>query len=187
MMKRYKGVNSRRLKGWDYSSPGIYFITICTKNRRHFFGEIRNGIVGLTRPGCIAYEYWSQIPEHYPHVRLDEFIIMPNHLHGIIEIKHRYKKQRKKHVESLNPTPLHHSPSKDLSNKMSKISPKSGSISEIIRSYKGSVTRWCNKNKYKGFAWQYRFHDRIIRHRISLPHYRKYIQKNPLKWDQNKI
>ena len=79
-------VESIRLKNWDYSSPGYYFVTICTKDREFYFGNIKNNKMILSDMGKIAQQYWLQIPAHFPHIMLDEFIIMPNHLHGILKI-----------------------------------------------------------------------------------------------------
>lgn len=78
---------SIRLKGYDYSKTGMYFITICCHNRKHFFGHIENGIMCLNDFGTIACNEWMQLEIRYPHVELDEMIIMPNHIHGIIVIK----------------------------------------------------------------------------------------------------
>lgn len=80
-------VSSTRLKNWNYSSNGYYFITICTQNREHFFGKIINDEMRLSEIGKIAKEYWLEIPNHFPFVVLDEFTAMPNHIHGIVMIK----------------------------------------------------------------------------------------------------
>ncbi|MCK9328141.1 MAG: hypothetical protein M0P69_21775 [Bacteroidales bacterium] len=88
-MKRYKGkyrIESTRLRGWDYGSNGMYFITICTYNREHYFGEIITPTMQLSEIGKIAQNYWNQIPKHFPFVQLNEFVVMPNHVHGIIII-----------------------------------------------------------------------------------------------------
>ncbi len=82
---RYR-IESARLKNWDYSSNGNYFITMCTKYRRHLFGKIINGEMILSEIGKIAYKYWQEIPNHFLFVRLDKFVIMPDHIHGIINI-----------------------------------------------------------------------------------------------------
>lgn len=79
-------IESTRLKGYDYSEPGIYFTTICTKNREQLFGEIINGKISLSMIGRIASDCWFDLPNHYPNIILDEFIVMPNHVHGIIRI-----------------------------------------------------------------------------------------------------
>ena len=77
---------SLRLKGYDYGSEGLYFLTICTYDRNHYFGEIKNGKMTLNAAGKIATECWENIPNHFPHTKLYEYVIMPNHVHGIIEI-----------------------------------------------------------------------------------------------------
>jgi REP element-mobilizing transposase RayT len=80
-------IESTRLKGFDYSAPGKYFITICTKNKIPFFGKICNGEMILSESGIIAHNSWLAIPSHFPSALLDEFIIMPDHIHGIIIIE----------------------------------------------------------------------------------------------------
>ena len=90
-MALYKGkyrIESTRLKNWDYSRNGNYFITICTLNREHFFGEVINGRMVLSEVGRFAEMFWSEIPEHFPYSSLDAFVIMPNHIHGIVVIDH---------------------------------------------------------------------------------------------------
>lgn len=79
-------IDSTRLKNWDYGSNGTYFITICTKNRRRFFGEIANNKMVLNDIGCLAHNFWAAIPKHFPFVELGNFQIMPNHTHGILII-----------------------------------------------------------------------------------------------------
>jgi putative transposase len=79
-------IQSARLPSWDYSSNAVYFITICTNNREYFFGEIIDGKMQLSEPGKIANRFWLEIPDHFPFVILDEFVVMPNHIHGIIVI-----------------------------------------------------------------------------------------------------
>lgn len=173
---------SIRLKGWDYRNPGLYFITICCKDRQHHFGEIRDSIMGLSVPGCIAWHYWRQIPDHQSHIILDEFVVMPNHLHGIVGIES--SNQKEKSVGTLHATSVQNDGS--ANNEMSKISPESGSLSTIIRSYKSAITRWCNANGHEYFAWQSRFYDHIIRNEKSLNRIREYIFNNPLRWQQDR-
>ncbi len=79
-------IKSIRLPGWDYHNVWYYFITICTKNREHYFGMIKNGEMVLSDIGKIANQYRLDIPKHFPHVSLDAFVIMPNHIHWIISI-----------------------------------------------------------------------------------------------------
>ena len=77
-------IESARRQGWDYADNGYYFVTICTKDREHFFGEVVNGEMVLSEMGLVAKNIWSEIPEHFPHGELDEFIVMPNHIHGLL-------------------------------------------------------------------------------------------------------
>jgi len=166
---KYK-TQSARHKDWDYSSDGFYFVTICTKNMREFFGEIVNGEMKLSEVGKIADEYWQEIPKHFPFVKLDEFIVMPNHLHGIIEIQH---------VESRHGVALHE-------NRNSFSKPLKGSLSVIVNHFKGVVTRHCRSNGFADFQWQPRFYDRIVRNETALGKIQEYIERNPKFWDEDK-
>jgi putative transposase len=88
-MEKFKNkyrIPSARLACWNYGSPGLYFITICTKNRKHFFGEIKNDEMFLNEIGVIADKCWAEIPDHFQNTTLGQFVIMPNHVHGIIII-----------------------------------------------------------------------------------------------------
>jgi len=171
-------VESTRLQGRDYAQPGKYFITICTKNRHHWFGEIRNGIMGLSDVGCIVHNYWMQIPDHFSHIQLDRFIVMPNHIHGIISIHH--------HSFSVETCDSHVSTYKHIfSHELRVISgliiprPKPGSIGSIIGQFKSSCTKQIRSMGFTDFAWQPRFHDRIIWNNNVLHTIRKYIKNNP--------
>jgi REP element-mobilizing transposase RayT len=123
------------MKEYNYSKCGAYFITICTKNRKCFFGEIDDDIVIRSEIGRTAEKYWCSIPLHFKNAHLDSYIIMPNHIHGLIFLEG----VGAQYIEPLQ------------KNKYQKIIP--GSIGSIIRSYKGAVTRWCNKNNHKDFMW----------------------------------
>ena len=82
----YKSQKQYRYKGYDYAQDGFYFVTICCKNREMFFGDVVAAKTQLSEIGKIAEKYWLEIPDHFPFVKLDKFVIMPNHIHGIIEI-----------------------------------------------------------------------------------------------------
>lgn len=79
-------IKSTRLQNWDYGGNGLYYVTICTHDRIHFFGEILNGEMQLSQIGEMAHKYWHEIPSHFPFVKLDAFVVMPDHIHGIIII-----------------------------------------------------------------------------------------------------
>lgn len=149
-----------RLTGFDYSSPGFYFITICTKDRINWFGKIKNKRIELTIYGNVIHNTWSNIPKYYENVLLDEWIIMPNHLHGIIHIVGN--------EQCSFPTGKNNY----------------GLISKIVKSFK-EITLKTIRMKFKqiDFMWQKSFYDHIIRDEISLFNIRKYIINNPLKWE----
>lgn len=166
-------ITSARLPNWNYGSQASYFITICTKNRDHFFGEIENGKIVLTDVGIIAEQFWREIPNHFPHIELGNFVVMPNHTHGILIITGNDLKRGDRVGDDGQ-----------KNDKMSSISPKPGTISTIIRSYKSVVTKHAKQFDAK-FAWQPRFHDHIIRNQISFENIQKYILNNPLKWKED--
>jgi putative transposase len=176
--RKKKRHNSLRYPGRDYSFPGKYFITTNTTGKKEWFGTIINGEMQLSDIGSIAYKLWCEIPEHFPYITLDEFIIMPNHIHGIIIIN---KSVRQSMVGALHATHLPPRNNVLLKNEtMSFISPKSRSLSVIIRSYKSAVTRHArlvNSN----FSWQSGFYDIIICTSGQLSRIRKYIKNNPRK------
>jgi REP element-mobilizing transposase RayT len=203
---------SIRLRGYDYSQPGLYFITICVHERACLFGKIANCKMVLNDTGKIAVDYWSNIPEHFPHTVLHEFIVMPNHVHGIIEIAGTIRgmsdgmndertcrgvnDERPRHGEALpgttgNPVGPSHwmadSISHGISNATQFGKPVPGSISVIINQYKSSVKRWCNKNGHSRFQWQSRFHEHIIRNEQSYQRISEYIINNPAKWTDDKF
>ena len=174
---KYKQCKQYRHKNYDYSQNGFYFATICTRNHQMFFGDIiKSGTeccpiykMKLSEIGKIAEQYWQEIPKHFPFVNLDESIIMPNHIHGIIEIDK---------VGTQNFVFLQ-------TQYKNKFGPQSKNLSSIIRGFKIGVTKYANSNN-ANFQWQSRFHDRIIRNEKELYEIRKYISDNPAKWHLDK-
>jgi putative transposase len=161
-------IESTRKKDWDYTSRSWYFVTICTKNRVCCLGTIKNDQAVLTTIGKFVNDSWLEIPSHYSNVEIDEFVVMPNHIHGIVVIEGD-------HV---------YSPNARLANKKHspKTPPQPNSLGSIVRSYKSGIARWCNQNGFPNFDWQPRYHDRIIRSKASLKAVRDYIQNNPINW-----
>lgn len=170
-------IESARLKNWDYRNEGAYFITICTKNRQSYFGECNNGEINLSNAGLIADKCWIEIPDHFTNVRPGVHIVMPNHVHGILVLTA---------VETLQ---CNVSTAATIKNKfMSHISPKPGSVSTIIRSYKSACTKWLNKQSAElYFGWQERFHDHIIRNEDEYKRIENYILHNPKNWISDKF
>ncbi len=163
-------VESARLQSWGYSSPGYYYVTICTKDRAEYFGEIRNGIMGLNEIGIQAVFCIQKISSHFPHVILDEWIIMPNHIHLVIIIKST--------VETQNFASLQNA----IKPNYNKFGPQSKNLASIIRGFKIGVTKFTRNNNVN-FQWQPRYYDHIIRNDNELYRIRKYIKYNPLKWE----
>ena len=190
--------NSIRLKGHDYSQAGLYFITICVKDREYSFGEIIHDKMILNSAGIIADKCWLEIPNHFPHTILHEYIIMPNHIHGIIELVRNIVRPLHdvgtRHVVSLRDNPDNHVGASHVipipgpqhnQNQFSK--PIPGSVSVIIQQYKSSVKRLCNKNNIANFQWQSRFYDHIIRDERSYHRIAEYIINNPVEWNDDKF
>ncbi len=178
---------SPRLQKWDYRSYGYYFVTICTKHRRPFFGKVVNGDMVLSDVGKIAHSYWLEIPDHMTDTKLDEFVIMPNHVHGII-IVNRFNKllhgSRTRHGASTKWMGRRIDGTRHgASLPMEQILPdqKIPSLSIIINQFKSAVKRKCNILKYD-FAWHGRYHDRKIRDQFALQRIREYIRNNPKKY-----
>jgi|SRR6185437_13908674 putative transposase len=186
-------ISPARLTGWDYGSNGLYYITICTKDRVHYFGDVvsnqnpethnpethnpethnpethnpethnpeTHNYASLQKTPIaeIAHNYWLDIPNHFPFVELDEFVVMPNHLHGILFIN--------------KPDKTDWQPN--------KFGSQSQNLASIIRNYKGSVKTYATTNNIE-FAWQPRYYDRVIRNEKEYANVREYIFNNPDNW-----
>jgi len=150
-----------RLKDYDYSKSGYYFVTICTKNREEWFGKIENGQMLLSRCGEIVRICWDELVQHYMNCSLDSFVIMPNHVHGIIVIDNE-----KIVGNGLKPFPT-------------------CGLPEIVRGFKTFSSRRINEMIKEGnhFQWQKSFYDHVIRNEKSLENLRQYIIYNSLKWE----
>ncbi len=173
-----------RMKQWDYSSDGLYFVTICVKHRAHVLGTVRKGKMILNEWGKTAHECWQEIPIHFPGVDIDQFVVMPNHVHGIVVLRddhvvgdeYIYNSQKMNfNVGDADLRPLQTSQINTDRTKMK--------LSKIIHGFKSSVTREINKfpsNNY--FQWQRSFHDHIIRNERALVNIQNYIFFNPDNW-----
>jgi putative transposase len=167
-------IETTRLKNWDYASHGFYFVTICTKNKQPYFGRIANDVNDTvetenfaslrpnqihTQIGDIAYRYWTEIPKHFPFVELDAFVIMPDHVHGILFLNRpKYESWR-----------------------TNAFKPQSENLASIIRGYKAAVKKYAVINRIE-FDWQPRYYDHVIHAEPELHAVQKYIEDNPIKW-----
>jgi len=190
-MNKYRN-ESLRLKYWDYGRNGDYFLTICTKDKDHFFGEIKDREMFMNKVGQIAQDIWFKIPQQFPFAKLENFVVMPNHVHGILvmdkiddsdEIRDFYN----------NPDML-----SEIAKTMTIGGPKIGGItgnynpmfkknvSRVMRWYKGRCTfeiRKLNPN----FGWQPKFYDNIIRNDRAYRNISQYIIDNPKRWKEDKF
>lgn len=151
-----------RLKGYDYSINNYYYVTICSKNRDECFGVIKNGLMKVNKYGKIVKKQWLWLVKQYRYVKLDKYIVMPNHFHGILIINN------KKIVGT----------GRDLS-----LQYKIKSLSELIGAFKTTSSKIIHENGLAGFAWQRSFYDNIIRNEKALIKIQNYIFNNPLNWD----
>lgn len=159
-------IKSTRLPHWNYSQPGYYFVTICTKGRVCRLGRVIQRQMYLSLEGKIVQECWYDLPNHYPHIGLDEFIVMPNHVHGVVVIYDNVAVETG--LKPVSTIPV--------------------TVSEIIRGFKTFSAKRINqlRNTPGQPFWQSRFYDHIIRNEKSLNNIRKYIQNNPAKWERDR-
>lgn len=177
-MKNRKG---NRLKDFDYSSNHGYFVTICVHNHRNLFAEIKSEDSVLSPSGKMISKWWMELENKFPEIVLDQSIIMPNHIHGIIFLFNEHPVGDDLRVVPKNIIP-------DISENQTRIS-----LSRIIQWFKTMTTneyiRGVKENNYPPFdkhLWQRSFYDRIIRNEKELENIRNYILYNPLKWEWEK-
>ena len=183
-MKKFQNkyrIPSARLQNWDYGAMGAYFITICTQNREHFFGEIIENEMILNDLGKKVEEEWLKTIELRPDMNLElgNFVVMPNHFHGILIIGHN--EFNANNTDSKN-----------------QFGPQSKNLGSIIRGFKSAVTVYCRRDAMhrvstitttttENFGWQSRFHDHIIRNSNEFERIQTYIENNPSKWNDDKF
>ena len=162
--------HSIRLKGYDYSQEGLYFVTICCQYRECLFGEIVNNKMILSDAGNIVNDCWQEIPNHFPNVYLHEYVIMPNHIHVIVEIVVGARSARPNidtETGQANPAPT-----------------KMPTLGNIIGYFKYQTTKQINlSNK----IWQRNYYEHIIRNEQSFQRIVEYIIDNPTKWNEDKF
>ncbi|MEO5929570.1 MAG: transposase [Candidatus Kapaibacterium sp.] len=175
---------SIRLKGYDYSREGAYFVTTGTYNRQCLFGEIRDRIMLLNDCGVLVQSIWNGLPEHYPHLQLDAFIIMPDHIHGIILLMDDDDTVNIKTVESVRSVESVESVGAGFKPALPPTKTKRHALSEIIRAFKTFSARAINNSRgITGFrVWERNYYEHIIRNEQSLNRIRRYIERNPEKW-----
>jgi putative transposase len=164
--KHYR--NSIRLPNYDYTQAGAYFITLVTNNREYLFGEVDHSQMHLSSIGNVVQEVWKSIPIHFPHATENHFVIMPNHIHGIIIVGARRAVPLPTNIQIFEQFGR----------------PVKGSIPTIIRSFKSEATRRVNilRQTPGGKLWQRNYYEHIIRNEEEFQSVVDYILTNPMNW-----
>jgi putative transposase len=166
----YRSVRrSIRLRSMDYSQPGAYFVTICSFQKQSIFGTVESGRVRLSPVGEIARACWVDIPNHFPGVKVDTFIVMPNHMHGILAIEQRARRA----------VPLRNDERLEAFRE-----PVPGSVPTMVRSYKSSVTKLVRDSVGDRAmqVWQSNYFERVLRNGEEFSNASRYILENPAMW-----
>jgi REP element-mobilizing transposase RayT len=187
MMPDYRRRRSIRLKNFDYSTHGAYFITICSEHRACFFGKIETDEMQLSATGDIARRCWMNIPVQFKSAEIDEYVLMPNHFHAIVfllgeesdSINQTQGGVITQTQEGLmNQTPTVDGAGRDwILMKCQKLS-----LGKIIRHFKAKASKLIHDSSEAQFAWQRNYYEHIIRDDHELDRIREYIRTNPLKW-----
>ena len=154
---------SIRLRQYDYAQEGAYFVTICTRDRMRFF---ENRIIRTIAERC-----WLEVPDHHPVIQLDEWVIMPNHLHAIVVI------EQCRGVQLNAPT------TRKRNSTLSSISPHRNTLGTAVRTFKAAVTTLCRRAGHDRFGWQRNYYEHVVRNEGDSNEIRQYVLSNPAQWD----
>ncbi len=170
---------SIRLPGYDYAAAGLYYVTICTQDRASLFGEMMNGEVATNALGEIVRQCWVGLPRHYGHVGIDAFVVMPNHVHGIITLIATNVGAGFKPAPTVPFTASARVPAQEHGPRHS--------LSEVVRAFKTFSARYINQSRSTPGArvWQRNYYEHIIRGERELNRIRVYIANNPSQWDRD--
>ena len=168
---------STRLKEYDYTQPGAYFVTVVSHQRKNIFGVISNGEMNLNKAGKIVEKTWQNIPVHFPNTSCEIFVVMPNHIHGIIDIIND------EIVGARHASPLRSNRLESQSVKSDGV--KAKSIGAIIGSFKSAVTKQLHQTKIinQEKIWQRNYYEHIIRDEDDYQQIADYIASNPSNWE----
>jgi putative transposase len=183
-------IPSARLQTWDYKWAGAYFVTTCTKDRACYFGDITDGIVSLSPAGLLADVFWHEIKHHTTNIELGAFVVMPNHIHGILILHDKKSSCSDVSVETGHALSLQPDTTDTLGDSDAIVpnigtsrqrNPGKNSISSIVGAYKSAVKKHANRLDIP-LVWQPRFHDHIIRDANAYERITAYIITNPAQW-----
>ena len=180
-MTLYKGkyrIESARLKDWDYATPGFYFVTVCTRQRENIFGEVQEGMMLRSPVGEIVAEELVKTETVRENVKMDTWIVMPNHLHAIIHITHRVETSRGE-IETLR-----RNVSTAEKENPSRLKPNT--LGSIVGQIKIKCTKRIRALGIQKFDWQERFWDEILWDEPSIRNVEWYIETNPANWERDK-
>ncbi|TRO79784.1 transposase [Trichloromonas acetexigens] len=174
---------SVRLRDFDYARGGGYFVTLCAWQRECLFGDVHDVGMRLNDFGMVVGECWAAIPEHFPHVQLDAFVVMPNHVHGVLLFDHRHSAVGAQHAAPLQ-WAAHKMPEPMEKRGITPNNVIPGSLGAVVRSFKSAVTKRINTMRDNPGCpvWQRNYHEHVIRDERDLYAIRQYIADNPAKW-----
>ncbi len=174
---------SIRLRQYDYSWPGVYFVTICVREKECVLGEIVNGEMRLSEWGSIVHEFWDMLPAHFPDVTMDCCVTMPNHHHALINIHH----DRRGAVAAPNIAAPHAGNSDGETGEAT--SPLRPTLGQIVAYHKYQTTKRINALRGMPGApfWQRNYWEHVVRDDIDLNRIRQYIENNPLRWHEDQL
>ena len=185
---------SIRLKGYDYSQARAYFVTICTQDRACLFGKVVNGEMRLNDAGRMVLAEWNMLPERFPHVVLDAFVVMPNHVHGIVVITNPAPDDTATTAPTIVGAGLVSAPNDGATTRTTtrtttRVAP---TVGDIVGAFKSRVTveyirgvKTSGWPPFRGRLWQRNYYEHIIRHERALNAIRQYIIENPRRWQMD--
>jgi REP element-mobilizing transposase RayT len=163
-----------RLKNYDYTRPGAYFVTICTRQKIQFFA--------LPEHAAIVSDVWGKLPEHFPTIELDEFVVMPNHVHFIVWLTESEAGAASNADANVVGASLNEAPTATRTFRRPRFDKHRPELGEVVRRFKAVVTRRLRKSGEAGFRWQRNYYEHIIRDERALNAIRQYIRDNPQRW-----
>jgi len=180
--------HSPRLKEYDYALNGAYFVTQCTQGRECVFGQVSGGVLVPNDAGQMVQEIWKGLPDQFPTIELDEWVLMPNHFHGMIVIVGASLVGARKPIVPIDPTQdrkifetVNKAPTRDTP-----------TLGDVLGAFKSITTYHYIKGvktegwpPFRGKLWQRSYHDRIIRDEDELERIREYILLNPGRWEED--
>ena len=184
---------SIRLKGYDYSQAGLYFVTICTHQRQCLFNETGKDPARQNPAWLMIKSNWAELPARFSFIELDDFVVMPNHLHGLLQVIHEGKREEKEQEEKEREGRTQGSPLQaQVTQYVHPVGTKAGSLGRVIQAFKSLTTHQYttgvksdNWPAFDGKIWQRDYHDHIVRNEVALDSIRHYIATNPCEWEQD--